>query len=144
MQFECKNNAIFDEFSLITFVVTFSEYASGFYFGRLLLCLLALLHHHKSAPSFWSNNSGRWKDFSFDEPFRRSLTWKHKNIGSVFRWLLLPAILFWEFTGADSNKNQEVVSCFSCFFCSTCQVYNLMKRYLWKVDTRNGEKKKTV
>lgn len=107
------------------------EYVSGFYFGRLLLCLLALLHHHKSAPSFWSNNSGRWKDFPFDEPSRRSLTWKHKNVGSVFRWLLLTAILFWVFTLADSNKNQKKsFRVFLAFFCSTCRVYNLMKKYI--------------
>lgn len=126
---------IFDEFFyyliiIYNYIRSFREYGnSGFYFGWLLLYLLALLHHHKSAPSFWSNNSERWKDFSLDEPSRRCLMWKHKNVGSVFKWLFLTAILFWEFTGPIRIRIKESFRVFLAFS-SAYHVYNLMKRYI--------------
>lgn len=117
-------------FIIYNYIRSSREYGnSGFYFGWLLLYLLALLHHHKSAPSFWSNNSERWKDFSLDEPSRRCLMWKHKNVGSVFKWLLLTAILFWEFTGPIRIRIKESFRVFLAFS-SAYHVYNLMKRYI--------------
>lgn len=103
-----QNDVIFDKFSLITFVVTFSwNTFLDFILDDYFYVFSRFSTIINPPPRFGATILEDEKTSLFDEPSRRSLTWKHKNVGSVFRWLLLTAILFWVFTLADSNKNQK-------------------------------------